>query len=56
MMNARIESVPVARTELANMLRFLAIDAVETAKSGHAGIRSRISGEFARMLWAHRLL
>jgi transketolase len=37
MTSVRIESVSVARSEFANALRFLAIDPVEAAKSGHPG-------------------
>ena len=37
-MNAQIEMTPhAARRELANVLRMLAVDAVEAAKSGHPG-------------------
>ena len=49
-MNARIESFPVERTDLANALRFLAIDAVETAKSGHPGMPMGMA-DVAEVLW-----
>jgi transketolase len=49
-MNARIESVSIERSELANALRFLAIDAVEAAKSGHPGMPMGMA-EIAEVLW-----
>src|SRR3979411_3110765 len=49
-MNARIESVFIERSELANALRFLAIDAVEAAKSGHPGMPMGMA-EIAEVLW-----
>jgi len=50
MMNARIDSLPVTRTELADVLRFLAIDAVEAAKSGHPGMPMGMA-DIAEVLW-----
>jgi transketolase len=49
-MNARIESVSIERSELANALRFLAIDAVEAAKNGHPGMPMGMA-EIAEVLW-----
>ena len=49
-MNARVESAPVARSELANALRFLAIDAVEAARSGHPGMPMGMA-DIAEVLW-----
>ncbi|MDP9012903.1 MAG: transketolase [Pseudomonadota bacterium] len=49
-MNARTESVPVERAQLANALRFLAIDAVEAANSGHPGMPMGMA-EIAEVLW-----
>ena len=49
-MNARVEPVPVARSELANALRFLAIDAVEAARSGHPGMPMGMA-DIAEVLW-----
>jgi len=49
-MNARIEPAPVDRSKLANSLRFLAIDAVEAAKSGHPGMPMGMA-EIAEVLW-----
>lgn len=42
------------RTEIANALRFLAIDAVEKAKSGHPGAPMGMA-EMAESLWRHVL-
>jgi transketolase len=53
-MNARVESVPVARSELANALRFLAIDAVEAARSGHPGMPMGMA-DIAEVLWRRYL-
>jgi len=53
-MNARLESVPVERTELANALRFLATDAVEAAKSGHPGMPMGMA-DIAEVLWRRYL-
>jgi transketolase len=49
-MNARIQSIPVERNEPANALRFLAIDAVEAAKSGHPGMPMGMA-DIAEVLW-----
>jgi len=49
-MNARIKPSPVERIELANVLRFLAIDAVEAAKSGHPGMPMGMA-DIAEVLW-----
>ena len=49
-MNARVEPVPVARSELANAVRFLAIDAVEAARSGHPGMPMGMA-DIAEVLW-----
>jgi transketolase len=49
-MNARTEQVPVARSELANALRFLAADAVEAAQSGHPGMPMGMA-DIAEVLW-----
>ena len=38
------------RTELANAIRFLAIDAVEAAKSGHPGMPMGMA-DIAEVLW-----
>jgi transketolase len=49
-MNARIKPVCIERTELANALRFLAIDAIEAAKSGHPGMPMGMA-DIAEVLW-----
>jgi transketolase len=49
-MNARIKPIPVEPIELANQLRFLAIDAVEAAKSGHPGMPMGMA-DIAEVLW-----
>jgi transketolase len=49
-MNARIESLPVERTDLANALRFLAADAVQAANSGHPGMPMGMA-DIAEVLW-----
>ncbi len=49
-MNARIKPIPVERSELTNALRFLAIDAVEAAKSGHPGMPMGMA-DIAEVLW-----
>ncbi len=49
-MNARIKPSPVERLQLANQLRFLAIDAVEVAKSGHPGMPMGMA-DIAEVLW-----
>jgi transketolase len=49
-MNARIQTSAFEHNELANALRFLAIDAVETAKSGHPGMPLGMA-DIAEVLW-----
>ena len=50
-MNAQIETTPQpARRELANVLRMLAVDAVEAAKSGHPGLPMGMA-EISEVLW-----
>ena len=49
-MNARVEPVPVTRSELANAVRFLAIDAVEAPRSGHPGMPMGMA-DIAEVLW-----
>ncbi len=49
-MNARIKPLAVERTKLANALRFLSIDAVEAAKSGHPGMPMGMA-DIAEVLW-----
>ena len=49
-MNARIKPLSVERSKLANALRFLAIDAVEAAKSGHPGMPMGMA-DIAEVLW-----
>lgn len=49
-MNAEFKSVPVERRELANALRFLVIDAVEAAASGHPGMPMGMA-DIAEVLW-----
>jgi transketolase len=46
----RAESMSASRTELANAIRFLAIDAVEAAKSGHPGMPMGMA-DIAEVLW-----
>ncbi len=46
------ESIP--RRKLANAVRFLAVDAVEKAKSGHPGAPMGMA-DFAEVLWRHHL-
>ena len=53
-MNAQIRPEPVARTELCNALRMLAVDAVEAAKSGHPGMPMGMA-EIAEVLWRGHL-
>jgi transketolase len=48
--NRRSSADPVARREQANALRFLAIDAVEAAKSGHPGAPMGMA-DIAEALW-----
>ncbi|MCL2309207.1 MAG: transketolase [Proteobacteria bacterium] len=47
-------STPVPVSDLANALRFLAIDAIETAKSGHPGMPMGMA-EIAVALWQRHL-
>jgi transketolase len=49
-MNAQVEPRVAARSELCNALRFLAIDAVEAANSGHPGMPLGMA-EIAESLW-----
>ncbi|MBV8045534.1 MAG: transketolase, partial [Paludibacterium sp.] len=44
----------VSRTELANAIRFLAMDAVEKAKSGHPGMPMGMA-DIAEVLWRDQL-
>jgi transketolase len=53
-MNASIEPVSIERREIANVLRFLAMDAVEAAKSGHPGMPMGMA-DIAEVLWRHFL-
>ena len=49
-MNANVKSNRPERRHLANALRFLAIDAVEAAKSGHPGMPAGMA-DIAEVLW-----
>jgi transketolase len=49
-MNAQVQPLLAARTELCNALRMLSIDAVEAAKSGHPGMPMGMA-EIAEALW-----
>ncbi len=49
-MNAKIEPLRAGPAELANALRILAADAVETAKSGHPGMPMGMA-DIAQVLW-----
>src|ERR1700682_2781554 len=49
-MNAQIEPVTDERSEFANALRFLAIDAVQAANSGHPGMPMGMA-DIAEVLW-----
>jgi transketolase len=49
-MNAQVKIEPSSRRELCDALRFLAIDAVEAAKSGHPGMPMGMA-EVAEVLW-----
>jgi transketolase len=49
-MNAQVRPVSAGRQELCNALRFLAIDAVEAANSGHPGMPMGMA-EIAEALW-----
>jgi transketolase len=58
-MNAQVDATPAAATavgqrELTNALRFLAIDAVEAANSGHPGMPMGMA-EIAEVLWRRHL-
>ena len=49
-MSAQIELPAVQRRQLANVLRMLAVDAVEAAKSGHPGLPMGMA-EISEVLW-----
>ncbi len=49
-MNARIQVPAAQRAQLANVLRMLAVDAVEAAKSGHPGLPMGMA-EISEVLW-----
>src|ERR1700694_1788868 len=53
-MNAQVRPQAVERRELGNALRFLAIDAVEAANSGHPGMPLGMA-EIAEVLWRGHL-
>jgi len=53
-MNAELRLQPVGRRELCNALRFLAIDAVQCANSGHPGMPMGMA-EIAEVLWRNHL-
>jgi transketolase len=53
-MNAQLRPAPAERQELCNALRFLAIDAVEAANSGHPGMPLGMA-EIAEVLWRYHL-
>jgi transketolase len=53
-MNAQVKSSEATHRELANALRFLAIDAVEAANSGHPGMPMGMA-EIAEVLWRRHL-
>src|SRR5882762_9997735 len=53
-MNAQIRPQSAERQELCNALRFLAIDAVEAANSGHPGMPMGMA-EIAEVLWREHL-
>src|SRR5207253_10806992 len=53
-MNAQVRPKPVGRRELCNALRFLAIDAVEAANSGHPGMPLGMA-DIAEVLWRGHL-
>jgi len=53
-MNAQVRPKAVERRELCNALRFLAIDAVEAANSGHPGMPLGMA-EIAEVLWRGHL-
>ncbi len=51
---ARLPATMADRRRLANALRFLAIDAVEAAKSGHPGMPMGMA-DIAEVLWRDHL-
>jgi transketolase len=53
-MNAQVKVSDIGHRELANALRFLAIDAVEAANSGHPGMPMGMA-EIAEVLWRRHL-
>src|SRR5258705_4850474 len=53
-MNAQVRPQAVERRDLCNALRFLAIDAVEAANSGHPGMPLGMA-EIAEVLWRGHL-
>jgi len=53
-MNARLQARVPERAELCNALRFLSIDAVEAANSGHPGMPLGMA-EIAEVLWRQHL-
>jgi len=53
-MNARLQLSAAGHSELSNALRFLAIDAVEAANSGHPGMPMGMA-EIAEVLWRRHL-
>jgi transketolase len=53
-MNARVKLTGPERSALSNALRFLAIDAVEAANSGHPGMPMGMA-EIAEVLWRRHL-
>src|SRR5947199_5869983 len=53
-MNAQVRPKPVERQELCNALRFLAIDAVQAANSGHPGMPLGMA-DIAEVLWRKHL-
>ena len=53
-MNAQVRPTAVERRQLCNALRFLAIDAVEAANSGHPGMPMGMA-EIAEVLWRRHL-
>src|SRR2546430_9158863 len=53
-MNAQVRPKPVERQELCKALRFLAIDAVQAANSGHPGMPLGMA-DIAEVLWRKHL-
>ena len=49
-MNANIRPAEATQQDLANAIRFLAVDAVEAANSGHPGVPMGMA-EIAAVLW-----